>query len=369
MHDSIWSLCDEFGPQKIVHIHEPAVGLKAIVVVDNTAMGPAIGGVRMATDVTVEECARLARAMTLKNAAAHLPHGGGKSVIVGDPKDDDTQKEKYIRAFASAIEKIDEYIPGPDMGTNERCMAWVHDEIGRAVGLPASIGGIPLDEVGATGYGLVASIAAAESFCDVRIQGATVAVQGFGSVGQHAARFLSQRGASLVAAADSSGTVSRLGGLDVDELIKHKLETGSVTNFTGAHTHPVDAIVDIECDIWIPAARPDVIHEGNVQRLNTRLIAQGANIPVTFVAEQLLAQRGVVILPDFIANAGGVICASVEYHQGSKSDAFTQIEEKISANTAAMFELAAQGGLSSREAANTLAITRLREAMTYRRWR
>ncbi|MDX1782070.1 MAG: Glu/Leu/Phe/Val dehydrogenase dimerization domain-containing protein, partial [Thalassovita sp.] len=137
----VFSLCDDLGPEKVLHVTNPAVGLRAVLVIDNTSAGPSIGGVRMAQDVTVEECARLARAMTLKNAAAGLPHGGGKAVIVGDPAMPTQQKAVLIRAFASAIKEMTGYIPGPDMGTNESCMAWVRDEIGRSVGLPRVLGG------------------------------------------------------------------------------------------------------------------------------------------------------------------------------------------------------------------------------------
>src|SRR5262245_46261408 len=145
---------DDLGPAKIVQVNEPRIGLKAVLVVDNVACGPSIGGLRMAPDVTVEECMRLARAMTLKNAAAGLAHGGGKSVLIGDARAPRAQKEALIRAFAHALRNEADYIFGPDMGTDEGCMAWVKDEISRAVGLPAAIGGIPLDEIGATGWGI-----------------------------------------------------------------------------------------------------------------------------------------------------------------------------------------------------------------------
>jgi glutamate dehydrogenase (NAD(P)+) len=141
----VFKLIDELGPEKVIYINNNTVQLRAIVVVDNTTCGPSIGGVRMAPDVTLEECSRLARAMTLKNAAAGLAHGGGKSVIFADPTMPQKEKERLMRAFASAIRQIEDYIPGPDMGTNETCMGWVHDEISRAVGLPSVIGGIPLD--------------------------------------------------------------------------------------------------------------------------------------------------------------------------------------------------------------------------------
>jgi len=150
----IFDYADDLGPTKIIHVYEPKLALKAVLVVDNVAAGPAIGGLRMAPDVSTQECVRLARAMTLKNAAAGIPHGGGKSVLFGDPKMPLHEKEKLIRGVACALADISEYIFGPDMGTNETCMAWIKDEIGRSVGLPREIGGIPLDEIGATGWGV-----------------------------------------------------------------------------------------------------------------------------------------------------------------------------------------------------------------------
>ena len=161
------SASDSLGPEKIVHVRNPRIGLDAILVVDNVATGPSIGGIRMAPDVTLEECRRLARAMTLKNAAAELPHGGGKSVIRSEPGLPEAQKARLIRAFACAIDGISDYIPGPDMGTDETAMAWIRDEIGRSVGLPRLLGGIPLDEIGATGHGLAVAIEAAQDFSGV----------------------------------------------------------------------------------------------------------------------------------------------------------------------------------------------------------
>jgi len=143
---------DAIGPEKVLHLYSPRIGLKAFVVVDNTALGPAIGGVRVSPAVSLEEVMRLARTMTMKNSIAGLPHGGGKAGIVADPRDG--KKELYFRTFAREISHLVEYIPGPDMGSNEECMAWIRDEIGRAVGLPEEIGGLPLDRVGATGFGL-----------------------------------------------------------------------------------------------------------------------------------------------------------------------------------------------------------------------
>ena len=156
---------------KLVHIHRSSIGLKAVVAIDNVACGPAIGGVRMAPDVSTEEAFRLARAMTFKNAAAGLPHGGGKSVIFADPKMPLRDKERLIRAFAEAIVDLTDYIPGPDMGTDELAMGWIKDETGRAVGLPREIGGIPLDEIGATGFGLAVAIDVAREHIGLPLAG------------------------------------------------------------------------------------------------------------------------------------------------------------------------------------------------------
>lgn len=366
--DDVFRFADDLGPAKIVHLHVPAVGLRAIVVIDNLACGTAIGGVRMAPDVSLEECARLARAMTLKNAAAGLAHGGGKSVIFGDPTMPTADKQRVIRAFACAIRDLTGYIPGPDMGTNETCMAWVHDEIGRAVGLPKALGGIPLDEIGATGFGVAASIEAARPFVAFDLRGARVAVQGFGAVGQHAARFLAEKGTVLVAAADSSATLLDPNGLDIAALMAHKHAGRPLSAWPSSEKRDVDAIIDVDCEIWIPSARPDVLRADNVGRLRTCLVAQGANIPATAEAEEALHARGILVLPDFIANAGGVICAAVEYHGGTHADALAAIGEKVAHNTRTVLENAAKTGVPPRAAAVALAEQRVRDASRHRRW-
>jgi glutamate dehydrogenase (NAD(P)+) len=353
--ENIFQFADDLGPAKIIHIYEPTTGLKAIVVIDNIACGPAIGGVRMAVDVTTEEVFRLARAMTLKNATAELPHGGGKSAILADPKLPLAEKEKLMRTFAQSIRDITDYIPGPDMGTDERCMAWVKEEIGRAVGLPRELGGIPLDEVGATGYGLSVCAEIASNFCNFNLDGARVVIQGFGSVGKHAARFLAEKGAILIGAADSQGTLFNPQGIDVDKLIALKNADRSVINYPKGEKLARDAVIDIECDIWIPAARPDVIHTDNVSRLQTQLVLQGANIPFTEAAENICHQRNILVVPDFIANAGGVICGAVEYRGGTLADAFQTISEKIRHNTTLVLEKVAQTGMLPRQVAMELA--------------
>jgi glutamate dehydrogenase (NAD(P)+) len=358
---------DELGPGKTLRIHDARAGLEAIVVVDNVACGPAIGGVRMASDVTVEEVARLARAMTMKNAAAGLPHGGGKAGIIADPARPGAEKERLVRAFARAIASLTEYIPGPDMGTDEECMAWVHDEIGRAVGLPRVLGGIPLDEIGATGWGLavVAEVAAPEA--GISLDGARVVIEGFGAVGQHAARFLAARGARPVAASDSRGGIHDPAGLPVDALIAHKRAGRPLGEFPGARAIARQALVGVPCEIWIPAARPDTLTAENVGMLQTRLVIQGANIPATEPAERWMHAHRVLSVPDFIANAGGVICAAIEYHGGTQAQAFAAIEGRIRANTRETLERARVERALPRDAATRMARARVCEAMRYRR--
>lgn len=361
---------DDLGPEAVVLLRHPPTGVTAIVVVDNTASGPAIGGTRMAPDVTVEEVARLARSMTLKSAAARLPHGGAKAGIIADPTMPTAEKEAVVRWFAGAIRDLRSYIPGPDMGTDERCMAWVHDEIGRSVGLPAALGGIPLDELGATGFGLAIAAEAAAAAGAVVLDGARVAVQGFGAVGRHVARFLSQRGATLVAASDSQGALIDPAGLPVDELISWSRAGHPLVAFDGAGgADRVDreALIAVDCDILVPAARPDVITEANVDDVRTRLVLEGANIPLTAKAEAVLHDRGVLCLPDWIVNAGGVICASVEHAGGTRALAFAQIEETVRANTATVIAQSAETGELPRDVADRLALGRVREAMALRR--
>lgn len=364
---TLFEFSDELGPAKVIGLYEPRVLMKAILVVDNVAAGPAIGGCRMAPDVSLEECFRLARAMTLKNAAAGLAHGGGKSVIFGDPSMPLERKEQVVRAFARAIGQISDYIVGPDMGTNELCMAWVLDEIGRAVGLPREVGGIPLDEIGATGYGLAAAADAIADMGRIQLDGVRIVIQGYGAVGRHAAHFLSERGGIVVAVSDSKGAIHDRDGLDLDAVDRHKLETGGVGGLASGQGISARELIGVDCDIWIPAARPDVLDGTNAQDIKAKLILQGANIPATGEAEAILHERGVLSIPDFIANAGGVICASVEYHGGSAKQAFDDIAEKIHRNVTEMLELADRERLVPRAAAEQIARRRVLAAMSYRR--
>jgi glutamate dehydrogenase (NAD(P)+) len=348
--------------------------LKAVLVIDNLAMGPAIGGIRMGVDVSIDECIRLARTMTLKNAAAGLSHGGGKAVVYADAKMPKPEKERLIRALACALRNFPEYIMGPDMGTDEECMAWIKDEINNrnVTGLPAEAGGIPIDQIGATAWGIRHAIEVALPYCSCQaglsVAQARVAVQGFGAVGMNAAHFLVDQGAVLVGVADSLGSVYDPDGLDVNKLIRLKDAGKSVVNYPGGEKFDRDAIVGFDCDIWIPAARPDVVTEDNVRQLKAKMVVEGANIPLTEGAEKYLHDQGVLCIPDFIANSGGVICAGMEYRGKIESEALAVIENKVRTNTRLVLEESRIKKITPREAAMNLAVTRVEKAMSFKRW-
>lgn len=366
--DELTRFADELGPTKILQVYEPQSDLRALLVVDNVAAGPSVGGIRMAEDVTLEECFRLARAMTMKNVAAGLPHGGGKVVVYGNPKMNTEKKERIIRALANSLRDIKEYILAPDMGTNEQCMAWIKDEVDRVVGVPAELGGIPLDEIGATGWGLFHAIDVAADRLGFGLNGLRYVIQGFGAVGKHTAIFLNKHGARLVGVSDSAGAIINQDGLDVSRLLALKDLGKSVTAYAEGINVTADELLEVNCDVWVPAARPDIITESNVRLLQTRIIAQGANIPCTARAEKMLHERNILCLPDYIVNAGGVICAATEYQGMTQSQAMTRIEETLRHNTAHILTRTEEEKILPRQAADNFALERLKKIMASKRW-
>jgi glutamate dehydrogenase (NAD(P)+) len=207
----------------------------------------------------------------------------------------------------------------------------------------------------------------AASFCDLRLNGATVAIEGFGNVGRPAAKFLAEAGVKLVAASDTGGAIYDAAGINGDELAHAKRTHGSVAAWPRGRKIDLPDLLTVPCDILIPAARPDCIHAGNAGQIQARLILQGANIPATAEAETILHRRGVLVVPDFIANAGGVICAAVEYDGGSEKAAFEAIAEKITANTRAVLERSRRDKTEPRKAAVEMAAERVKAAMALRR--
>jgi len=362
----IFSYADEIGPEKVVHFYNPKLQIKAILVVDNTALGPAIGGIRFAPDVTTNEVFRLARAMTFKNSAAGIAYGGGKAAIRGNP--DVENKEEIIRALAKMLRPYEDYIPGPDMGTNEHCMAIIQDEIGRAIGLHKELGGIPLDEIGVTGFGAAEAADVAAQFMGMGLEDKSVAIEGFGAVGQACFRSLVSKGAKVVAVSDIDGAVYNPEGLKFDELVQFDPETKVVSKtwnrgYTGGRRISDTELFALDVDVLVPGARPDAITMGNVKDVKAKLVVEAANIPTSPDAQHCLAEGGTVVVPDFIANAGGVIAGAMELRRGTIEESFDAVRKQIRANTHEVLEIARAEGLRPREAAVQMALRRVMVAM------
>ncbi len=356
---------DEFGPEKIIEVYDASTGMRGFLVIDNTKRGPGKGGVRMHPDVNKEEVFRLARAMTLKTALADLPFGGAKGGIISDARNISKQeKEKIVRAYARALKPVvpSLYVSAPDMNTGSEEMDWFAGEIGdkrACTGKSVAAGGIP-HEIGSTGYGVVECIKAAADYVGISLKGAGCALEGFGEVGTAAAKFLEGLGAKIVAVSDSKGAIHNENGIDVKKLIKIKRETGSVINYKDGRVIEKEKLFELDTDIIIPGARPDVINEKNMDKIKAKIVAEAANIPATEEAEKRLHERGILVLPDFLCNAGGVISSYVEYSGGRQEDVFPLIKEKIPKNTKLVLERSRKDNITPREAALRIATERLK---------
>ncbi len=360
---------DKYGPEYIVEVYDAKTGMQGILVMDNLARGLGKGGIRFIPDISTQEVCGLARAMTWKNALADIPFGGAKSGIKGDPRKVD--KEAYVRAFAKAIKQYvpGMYIAGPDMNMTEKEMAIFSDEIGTrdaATGKPFSMGGLP-HELGSTGFGVAKATEVASQFCKFcrfDLNGASVAIEGFGNVGTFAMKFLTEKGAKVVAVSDSRGTIHSEKGLDYEKLIKTKTEKGTVTAYKEGKVLPPKALFELKADVLIPGARPNVITAANVNKVKARLVVEAANIPMTPEMEQHLGKKGIVVIPDFIANAGGVISSYAELRGYDEDEMFALVENKIVKNT--QLALERMDGMDVREAGEALAKERVDDAMDKR---
>ncbi len=357
---------DEFGPEKIIETYNPKVGMHGYLVIDNTALGPSKGGIRMTPIVSKEEVFRLARTMTWKNSLAGLPFGGGKSGIIADPKKIDIKKKRaIIEAFADALRFVSpsKYVAAPDMNTGEKEMEWYAKKNGNmksCTGKPKKLGGLP-HELGSTGFGVYHATRIAAPYAKIDLKRATVAIEGFGNVGWFAANYLSQQCKHLVAVSDSSGVIYNKNGLDFKKIAEVKKKEGKVTAYNDSQVLPSNSILDIKADILITAAVPDLIREGDVDRLNFKMIVEGSNIPMTESVETLCYKKGILVVPDFLANAGGVISSYVEYIGGSEKKMFELVESKIRKNTKTVMDIAMKKKIQPREAALEIAIDRVRK--------
>lgn len=359
---------DEFGPEKIFEVYDQKTGMQGIVVIDNTARGPGKGGTRFVLDVTTEEVSGLARAMTWKNALAELPFGGAKSGIKGDPKK--VNKEAWVRAFARKIAPLvpEFYIGGPDINTTEKEMAIIADEIGRSdacTGKPASVGGLP-HELGSTGFGVYLSTLEALAHKKIDVNGATIALEGFGNVGTFTMKFLVEKGAKIVAVSDSKGTIYNKHGLDYEKLMETKTKHWTVTAYQDGEKLDAAKLFEMPVDVLVPGARPNVITETNIGAVKAKIVVEAANIPMSVDIEKKLAQKALV-MPDFLVNAGGVISSYCEWRGMNENEMFKIVEEKIVKNCKTV--LARTSGGYAREAALEIAKERVLDAMEKRGWR
>jgi len=292
----------------------------------NTARGPMKGGIRYHPEVDLGEVRSLAALMTWKTAVVNIPFGGAKGGIVCDPKRlSPAETERMTRTFISMLDAaIGPYqdIPAPDVNTNPQVMAWIMDEYSRRHGYtPGVVTGKPVDVGGskgreeATGRGCIFVLQEAAREYGLDLGKARVVIQGIGNVGSHAARIVSELGARIIAISDSRGGIHNPDGLPVDRVLAYKSEKRSLAGFPGARPIANESLLEMDCDVLIPCALGGAIHKFNADRIKARMIAEGANNPTTTTADEILEKKGVVLLPDILANAGGVTVSYFEWTQ------------------------------------------------------
>ena len=344
---------DKIKPEHILEVSDPKIGMEGFLVIDSTVLGPGKGGIRMTPDVTLEEVARLARTMTLKNALADIPFGGAKGGIKW-PGGSDELKKEFVQSYARAIKHLipHKYIAGPDVNTGEREMQWIVEATGswRSVtGKPANLCmvsfgkkgekcGIP-HEFGSTGFGVAHAAKVAAELSRIPIKGATVAIHGFGNVGTFAYKFLTEMGAKVVAIADKTCAHYAPDGFEeklIDELIK---ERKGLSHYSGkAKIIKFDEFWSVPVDILIPASVTDVINESNKDKIKAKIIVEAANIPMQERIEEEFLRKGVLIVPDLVANAGGVISSYCEHKGYGHEKMLAMVEEKIKNTTRLVLE-------------------------------
>jgi len=350
----------------------------------NGARGPYKGGLRYHPSVTADEVKALAAFMTWKCAVVGIPYGGAKGGVACDPKSlSRGELERLTRRYTTEIAPIlgpDRDIPAPDVNTDAQVMAWILDTFSTLAGrhVPTVVTGKPLSLGGsagrseATGEGLTFVALDALARVGILAKGATVAVQGFGNVGQAAALKLVEAGLTLVAVADSHATVYQAGGLDLKKLLAHKANTGSVAAFLGATTIPADDVLAVQCDVLVPAALENAVTTAVAPKVRARLIVEGANGPTTPGADRILAERGVTVVPDILANAGGVTVSHLEWVQGRQGLSWDLESVRASLKTTMrrafrdVAERADADGVDLRTAAYRIAVGRVVEAMRLR---
>jgi glutamate dehydrogenase (NAD(P)+) len=332
---------DQFGPEYLVKVYDSDLKMQGFLAIDNTWLGPGKGGLRMTADVTEEEIWRLARTMTWKNALAGIPFGGAKAGIVwsGGSKE---LKKKFVSSFASRIKHFVPklYVSGPDVSTGEEEMRWFAEATGKwqaATGKPADLCmvrrnkrwcGLP-HELGSTGFGVAQATEVAAQLAGINLKKATVAIHGFGNVGSFTYRYLREMGAKIIALADVSACLFSEEGFDDNRLEEIVRKKGNLSDYPSLKKLKPEDFWQIKTDILIPASVTDVINQKNKDKIQAKLIVEAANIPMPEEIEEELFTRGILIVPDLIANAGGVISSYAEFRGYDPDKAFLVIKRKI----------------------------------------
>jgi len=328
---------DKYGPEEVYEITDKKINLTGYLVIDNTKLGPGKGGFRMTNSVTVDEVFRLARTMTWKNALAGLPFGGAKAGIRW-PGGSSKLKELFVRTFARELKPllVKKYISAPDVNVGEHEIGWFVEEAGdyrAATGKPANLGGLP-HELGSTGWGVAISTQTAAKIINLNLKGATVAIDGFGNVGRFSFKFLEQMGAKIVAVSDSHGAIWQNSGIKFADALSSKEslinEIYSVTNLKNVSKINYADLFTLDVDILIPASLSDVITETNVNKIKAKLVVSGANTSMSPECEVKLFERGIWVVPDFVANSGGVISSYAELESINQPKMFELINKKVS---------------------------------------
>ncbi|TSC82398.1 MAG: glutamate dehydrogenase (NAD(P)+) [Parcubacteria group bacterium Gr01-1014_20] len=362
------------NPEYSVEFFDPDLKYKAFLVIDSLKLGLGKGGIRMTAGVSMTEVKRLARAMTLKNALADLPFGGAKAGIAINPKQiSKVAKRKIIESFAKYLLPFVPrfYIAGPDINTTEQEMQWIaqttkiwDSSTGKPTNYCRLVNGVKKcglpHELGSTGFGVAEAAKVATKLAKLDLKNATVAIAGFGNVGIFAAKHLAKMGAKIVAVSDSKGAVSNESGLSIDRLAKIKGDGKSVVGLGSGKIIAPEKLYELPVDILIPAAGPDVINKSNHRKVRAKIIVEGANIPIPESYERILWRRKVIIVPDIIANSGGVISSYAEYKGFNQNKMFQLVREKISKNTTLILKEALMKNRNPREIAVEIANKRLK---------
>ena len=342
----------------------------------NGARGPYKGGTRYHPEADQEEVRALASLMTWKNALVDIPYGGAKGGVQCDPKTmSEGELNRMTRRYTANIEHllgVNRDIPAPDMGTNSQTMAWMMDAYGLIHGYtPGIVTGKPVELGGsvgreaAPGRGAVYVMVEAAKDLGVSTDGARIVVQGFGQVGMWVARLAREMGCRVTAVSDVQGGIYDESGLDIDMLVEHQREAGTVTGFSGAEAVTNEQLLELECDFLVPAAVSSVIHEGNVARIRAKVVVEAANHPVTPEADRVLSDRGVHVLPDILVNAGGVVGSYFEWtqnlyqHQWEESRFNEELNKIMTRAYRAVREMVEGERISYREAAFAIGVGRV----------